>query len=124
MKDRAIWHQRVDLQLQKPDQPDDSDVHWSNPDLNRLAPLYFFDRFIRSMPVYFNLFFPWLLILHFFFKKEYLEKAESELRWIESLHESRLDDTDAVDGRRSTGRKKLMQTPYLVLPFFYLKKGK
>lgn len=46
----------------------------------------------------------------------YLEKAESELRWIESLHESRLKETDAADERRSTGRKKLMHTPYLVLP--------
>lgn len=35
---------------------------------------------------------------------------------MESLHESRLDETDAVDGRRSTGRKKLMHTPYLVFP--------
>jgi hypothetical protein len=38
---------------------------------------------------------------------------------MESLHESRLDDTDAFEGSRSTGRKKLMQTPYLVFPFFF-----
>lgn len=48
--------------------------------------------------------------------KLYLEKAESELRWMESLHESRLKDPDDEDETRSTGRKKLIQTPYRVLP--------
>lgn len=43
-----------------------------------------------------------------------LEKAESELRCCECLHESRRDVV--FDDDRSTGRKKFMQMPYLVLP--------